>query len=211
MKPLLNFLPLSNVVFDLLHANLRISERLFEMLLNKLKAQDDKVDNCTQRQDIFINYLIKLRIYNPLKQDKKKYELRSFTRNENLRILSTTPLVELFRDLSVPQIVNIEKTWRLFYEINIKIIENDPAWTTEVIKERTKDWLDLCTRPELYEKSFPTVYSHMLISHLHQLHQNHGSIYRFNCQQLEYKNRSNTKNFFRSTNMHTSFSETDDY
>ena len=51
----------------------------------------------------------------------------------------------------------------------------------------------------------------MLSAHLYQFHAKYGHVYRFNCQQLEKKNHSNTTNIFRSTNFNTNLSEKDDF
>ena len=52
---------------------------------------------------------------------------------------------------------------------------------------------------------------HIFTSHLYQLHELHGDLNRFSCQQLEFKNHWNAKNFFQSTNQHTNLSENDDF
>ena len=204
-KPLINFIPFSHFVFDLLHANLRISDLLFENFFNKLVTEDLRAKT-SEKQDMFIKCLNEeVRIFNPVYEVNKKIKLKNFNRNENLRIFSQVPLSTLFPDMH--NIEKIERIWRLFYEINTKVIDN--KWTSDEIRLKTQEWVDLCV--EVNGKSFPTLYMHMLSAHLHQLNDLHGLVNRFNCQQLEKKNHENSKTIFQSTNMHTNMSENDDY
>ena len=138
-------------------------------------------------------------------ETNQKIKLKSFNRDDNLTILSQMPLSKLFPDLE--NVLKIERIWHFFYDININLIEN--KWSSEEIRVQTKDWVDLCV--SIYGKSFPTLYMHMLSSHLYQFHEKYGHVYRFNCQQLEKKNHSNSTNIFKSTNLHTNLSEKDDY
>ena len=211
--PLIDFIPFHNFVFDLLHANLRISEVLFSCFFSRLGTNDAKDrgrDRINKRQELFKKYLIEqIRIFNPVYMSTErnviKMTLKNFDRNENLRILSETPLQLLFPD--VDRIVEIERTWRLFYQINVNLIENQ--WQSNEIKLKTKEWLDLFISS--YAASWVTPYMHMMTAHLHQLHELHVDLNRFSCQQLEEKNYSNTKNIFQSTNMHTNLGENDDF
>ena len=107
-KPIINFIPFSNFVIDLLHANLRISEVLFKEFVKKLYIKDIKEkdkQHKRKRQEIFKKYLIEnIRIFNPVYDEKEAMKLKNFDRDENLRILSQVPLTILFTDIE-----NIDK------------------------------------------------------------------------------------------------------
>ena len=55
--PLIDFIPFCRFVFDLLHANLRISELLFESVFNELIILDH-IGKTKKRQNDFIQFLI---------------------------------------------------------------------------------------------------------------------------------------------------------
>ena len=211
--PIVKFIPFHRFVFDLLHANLRISEVLFSCFFSRLGAKDAQDrGRSNKRQELFKKYLTEdIRIFNPVyivtegRGNVSKMTLKNFDRNENLRILCETPLSQLFPD--VDRIIEMEQTWRLFYQINVNVIEN--KWQSNDIKLKTKEWLELFISS--YAASWVTPYMHMMTAHLHQLHELHGDLNRFSCQQLEEKNYSNTKNIFQSTNMHTNLGENDDF
>ena len=131
--------------------------------------------------------------------------LRSFSRDENLKILSKMPLTTLFKDLT--KVAKIEKSWRDFYEICMALMQNE--WTPEKIKEKTKTWLKTLCK-EIYYDAIATLYMHELQAHMHQFVELHGDVNKFNCQLLEKRNHSNSKNIFQSTNLHTNLSEKDD-
>ena len=202
-EPIITFIPFYNFVPDLLHLNLRISEVLFEHVFNELVKLDW---NTKTRRNIFLNYLVeKFKIKNPVYEAKGKICLRSFSRDENLLILSKMPLTNLFKDLD--KVANIEKCWRDFFDINMALIQN--AWKPEEIRVKTKDWLDSLTK-KCYGKDIVTLYMHHLQQHMHQFAEVHGNVNLFNCQSLEKKNHLNTKNLFQSTNLHTNLTEKDD-
>ena len=202
--PIVNFIPFFNFVPDLLHMNLRISEVLFEHFFTYL-VQLDWIEKTKRRQKLFLNFLVEeIRIYSPVYEKGKKLCLKSFSRDENLKILSSMPLMDLFPD--VLDVFDIQNIWRGYHEICVALIRN--LWDSEQIKEKTKNWLDLlcgtCTN------DIVTLYMHVLQQHVHQFHELHGDVNRFNCQMLEKKNHLNTKNLFGSTNLHTNLTENDD-
>ena len=133
----MSFVPFCNFVFDLLHANLWISEHIFEKVFSELVILDWR-DKSKIRQDQFSKYLIeKVNIFNPVYEKNKKFCLKSFNRDENLLILSNMPLKILFPDLK--KVDKIQLLWRSFFDININIIKN--KWTSQEIKIKTKDEL----------------------------------------------------------------------
>ena len=206
-EPIISFIPFSNFVPDLLHMNLRISENLFEHVFDDLVKMDWSLTPKTKmRQNTFLNYLsLNVGISNPIFLAKKKICLRSFSRDENLKILSKMPLTTLFKDLT--KVAKIEKSWRDFYEICMALMQNE--WTPEKIKEKTKTWLKTLCK-EIYYDAIATLYMHELQAHMHQFVELHGDVNKFNCQLLEKRNHSNSKNLFQSTNLHTNLSEKDD-
>ena len=204
-SPLVNFVPFSQFVFDLLHANLRISEHIFDKVFSELVILDWR-DKTKKRQDAFTKFLVEnVRIFNPIYEKNKQMCLKSFNRDENLNILSNMPLKSLFPDLK--KVEKIELLWRNFFDINVNLIQN--KWSSEEIRIKTKDWLDLSV--DIHGREFPTLYMHMLSAHLYQFQDAHDHVYRFNCSQLEKKNHLNKSNVFRSTNLHTNLTEKDDF
>jgi hypothetical protein len=191
--PIISFIDFSHFVFDLLHTNLRISEKIFEdfftILVNEdfINRNEDKQNKRSLywRSDKFIKFLVEIvRISTPTFGELQKRKLKSFNRNQNLQIL-LTPLTTMF-----PEILNAikhEKIWREFHEILTNLSLNN--WDHEKIKKRTQEWGDLYV--ELNGKLSPTPYMHMLWSHLHELQAIHGNFNRFNCEKLEKRNHLN--------------------
>ena len=202
--PMVDFIPFCNFVPDLLHMNLRICDVLFEKVFSDIVKLDWM--NKTQNNKLFLNFLVeKLRIFKPVYEVNKKYILKSFSRDENLKILSAMPLAKLFPQL--PKVDLIQKNWRDFYSICVALIRN--SWTSDKIRVTTDEWLDvLCHK--IYSRDFATVYMHELQQHMHQYKELHGNLNRFSCQRLEKKNHSNARNLFQSTNLHTNLTEKDD-
>ena len=78
-EPLVNFIPFSHFVFDLLHANLRISELLFVTVWNQLVILD-KIKKSKQRQTDFEIFLKEnVRILNPIYESNQKKNLKVLT------------------------------------------------------------------------------------------------------------------------------------
>jgi len=70
--------------------------------------------------------------------------------------------------------------------------------SSEVIKEKTKDWMKNFI--SLYEHTDFTPYIHAICSHLHEFVEIHGDINMFNQEGMEKHNHNTTKIFHRSTN-----------
>ena len=81
-NPIIDFIEFENCVIDLLHLFLRITDRLMDLLINKLKKLDkNESDDLNQRPyfTILMNFIkTKCKLTNPYYFKNKKIHLRTF-------------------------------------------------------------------------------------------------------------------------------------
>ena len=98
--PIINFIDYKNIIIDLHHMMLRISDSLYYLLLLKLSDLDENPLSTDLKErpnlEIFVNFLIKdCKLTNPYfisEKSEEKIKFRHFTGNERLRIFK-----ELYR------------------------------------------------------------------------------------------------------------------
>lgn len=90
-----SFIDFNNIVVDLLHLTLRITDKLFEMLLFRLEELEDKKKR--DLTEIFKNFLEKkCNINNPFIYSETSIKLRTLNQNERLKIFDK--LIEIDND-----------------------------------------------------------------------------------------------------------------
>ena len=100
-EPIINFVPLERVIFDPLHLEMRVSDRLCFCLLNELQQSDLSWNKKNSKNQIKLrDYLISIGIKKPFKtQDNGNFEFRSLTVNKTRTIFKKIYLESLFPDL----------------------------------------------------------------------------------------------------------------
>ena len=223
-KPIIDFVEYDDVVFDMLHMHLRITDKLFECLMSKLIEFDhnEAIDMgqrvCVQ---IFNSFLVSdCNITKPIifdENDSRKTSLRTLNNKERHRIFqklfddSKKGFIDLFANCKILEEhdFNIEVfVWREFMSIFKMIKEmdhNESEMNTlniENLKSRLKVWLHFYKRLDPMTNTSP--YVHIFVFHVPEFLNRHGSINLFNCEGLEKLNDIITQFYHNSTNKHKS-------
>ena len=220
-KPLFNFIEYFEVVFDTLHAFLRITEKLIELLFYSLIIMDLGEDgiNLEKRKNfnLFVKFLTtKLNLTNPFYASKNELKLRSLNGNERFEIFKNIHITKLFSSHTFEKddrqkFQKTEYLWGEFFEIYIYIKNFDldeegekyrfgSEFIIKLLSIRLKAWLDLYT--EIYPVNSITPYMHIFVYHLPEYLKLYKNINLFNLQGLERLNQVTIKYYHRSTNKH---------
>jgi hypothetical protein len=230
-KPLIiKFIDFKMVLIDDLHMLLRISDKLFKLLLLKfirLDQNEGKDLSLRKNLEVFIRFLEdNCKIKNPFYiTDKPGYgniQFRSFNGNERMRIFSelyepkiniktkketTAPHLNGLYNQGVDPPYDFKKedsVWFGFYSLylSLKNYNNDSSILSikEAIREWTEDYLYISKKENNSEKIFP--YMHCLIFHYCEFLELHGNIHSFSTQPNEKLNDFFTQYFHKSTNKH---------
>ncbi|CAH1770164.1 6915_t:CDS:1 [Entrophospora sp. SA101] len=206
--PLFDMISIDHIVFDELHVLLRITDRLWELMLAEI--QECNLFNSITRK-VILDEMLRLKVpfqfweeekshawkYTSLVGDDKKIVLQFF----NLKLLFKPSRAQLIR-----------KLWDEFYKLYcaIRNKNTNPA----KLKQQSLEWLSLFLTPSQGNPSFPktfiqglympsqvTPYMHALVYHgweLLEKHQRWG-LKAFSCSAVEKKNHNQVSTFFRKT------------
>ncbi len=219
--PIIDFIKFEEVVIDLLHLLLRITDMLFETLIKKMNNLDNKKESIKiderpiLKQFIFIlKEVCKInKPFNVINQPgKKEIKMRSLNGNERfniLKILSENGN-ELSNFFSVKQgeefvpmfptlnLDNEDFVWKKFYDIYKKMIEY-PKENIDfnILRIELKQWLKfyLIVNPG---KISP--YVHSFVSHCPDMLEKHLNLYMYNQEGMEMLNNFIKIYYIRCTN-----------
>lgn len=198
-KPLISFIPFERVIIDCVHICLRISDKLFDHLLQDIERLDGgfKIDKISHNVNfcILVDFLEnECKLKNPYYIKDNRYHLRSWDVRKRLCILANIDLVKLFPMLKD----NVAKTHilRNFCVLHTKIRDN--RLDQFEIKVLTAAYLD--SYLELYHCGSITPYLHCFVSHLHEFRKSYGDFNLFNQQGIEKLNDLTSQQYYRSTN-----------
>lgn len=206
--PLFSMIPIENIIFDELHSLLRITDRLWELMLAEI--QENGLFNDLTRS-VILGEMQRLKVsfhfwedekshgwrYTSLMGDDKKTVLQFF----NLKLLFKPSRAELIR-----------KLWDGFYKLYcaLRNKNTDPAQ----LKQQSLEWLSLFLTPSrgnpshpktyirgLYMPSQITPYIHAFVYHGWELLEKHKrwGLKAFSCSAVEKKNHNQVSTFFRKT------------
>ena len=224
-----SFIPYENYVLDLLHLLLRISDVLFDMLLQDIEKHDTYNKSFTLtdiEKNFFLNKFIEfchgknVRVKSPIylgtgEKGKKQFLLRSLNGNERLRILSNIDLVSLFnvnnvleddesniflKDLLLQEFCNI---YILLDRDDAKVKYSldlvEVKFEFEQMQRYTANFLKIFGF--VYgEVTVTSIYLHSLACHVSEFYKLHGSLYCFAQQGLEKLNDFSSMQYERATN-----------
>jgi hypothetical protein len=200
-------IPFDHCIIDLLHALLRISDTLFDQIIDRILVLDANIEYKKSNLWRFFHYLeFVININNPSYLTKAgKFELRkNLNGNERLKILSRINLVEIVPDL--PNVEGYQRLWRDFFNIYISLrnpYSYDKDEMARMVEESTLSWgklyLDLNSRDSI------TPYIHAFVDHLHQMIKQHGDVCLWTMQGLEKLNDILSKEFYMCTNKHDDY------
>lgn len=223
--PVSDAFPFDHVIPDLLHAFLRISQKLMELLLQKIEHLDGKFD-----ADLNKNFVLKrlidflenvCKFKKPYKIKDGRIELKEFYGSQyeiifsNIKLDTILPhepeevkdycikmqniltgFYSIYCHLKYP--VPKEKKMRK-QEINrLDYIEEEEILTSELLKNKTHEWFKLFR--SYYHGDVVTPYIHIFVSHFHEFLEMHGDLNLFNQEGLEKLNFDVRQIYRKSTN-----------
>lgn len=204
-KPLLDSIEISEIILDLLHLFLRITDTLINLLQADINLLDGGGTNngldleARPNFKTYVDYVesdCKIGKAYYTNFGEKKLCLRDLSGGEKDKLFKSIRVASLFPKL--PNCDKIEEIWKQFYEIYTSIRHN--LLDSIEIKEKTRDWLKLFLG--VYTKKNITPYMHAFVAHMHEFVKLHGNVNLFNLQGLEKLNDLTTIHYFRSTNKH---------
>ncbi|XP_060081616.1 uncharacterized protein LOC132560929 [Ylistrum balloti] len=205
-KPLFPSITPNRVVIDHLHMYLRISDKLFNLLLSDLRCLDNINENSTftsvyEKKDKLKhvlkleNVLQQLGIHFEIgvNQETKKLDYRDLTGPEKRVLFDHFHASDLFEDKD--RAAEIQELWDGFKDINELIKSENPD--PDEIEAKAKSWCALYI--QVYQTRDITPYIHLLRYHVGEIIRTHGTMVRFSQQGLEKLNDNITKQFFRGS------------
>lgn len=222
-KPIFTFIEYEDVTIDMLHLYLRITDKLFDCLIDKIIVSDEN-DGIDLDQRIalkkFESFLIvNCNITNPLvysQQKNLKISFRTFDAKERVTIFEKLfedekcGFVEVFANYKILEEHNFQVenfVWNEFRIIYNKIKAFDEGelisgenFNMASFKESLKQWLRYYKKLDPMTNTSP--YIHAFVFHMPDFLERHGSINLYNCQGLEKLNDFSTKYYHNSTNKH---------
>ncbi len=203
IKPsLFPFINIKNVIIDVLHMDLRVTDRL-ELLLRK----DIESMDCTFSNNLasnanlkkYTDYLESIGIKKPTKIENKEVVLRGLSGNEKRKMSEKISLEVLFPSLN--KTCEKNKMWKDFKTI-MSSAKGKNIQQVDGIREKTLEWYFLY-RSLTFQKEI-TPYIHIFGMHLHEqiahLKSKGLSLNRFSMQGLEKLNDFFTQYYHRATN-----------
>lgn len=206
--PLFSMIPIDHIIFDELHVFLRITDRLWELMLAEIK-NNGLFNDLTRKVITEEMQRLKVPFYFWENKESHNWEYTSLMGDDKEIVLKFFNLNLLFKP-SRAQL--IRKLWDQFYQIYCAI--RNKTTNPIQLKQQALDWLSLFLTPSqgdptssktfvqgLYMPSQVTPYIHTLVYHgweLLEKHQRWG-LMAFSCCAVEKKNHNQVSTFFRKT------------
>jgi hypothetical protein len=216
-EPIIKFIDFKNCVIDLLHLFLRISDKLFDLLISKLIGFDGNDSADLEKRPsfkIFYNLLsVKCNITKPFftttKDSEMKIKLRSLNGEDRSKVFEK--LFENFGLLSdhFPENLNLlieDFVWREFYQLflMVKSYTNNPYdlhFPIDFLEQRLRKWLTFYLKLNSGFENL-SCYVHAFVFHIPEMIKNNNDINIFNCEGLEKLNDFSTQYYRLCSNKH---------
>ena len=214
-EPILDFIPFNNLVVDILHLFLRITDKLFQNLITRLQMLEDPCKIRFNSKDIFewpftkafLDFVeIKCNVTAPFyikqKDTDSKMKLRKLNQNErlsifnNMRSLEEIFPVEIRKDMGILRFTRLFNEFKEIYQIITSTDFNKFNKTDFSVK--LKNWL----RDYIKIDQKITPYMHILVYHIPDFIDRHKNLNLFSMQGMEKSNHFAKINYFRQTNHH---------
>ncbi|CAG8534028.1 2289_t:CDS:2 [Scutellospora calospora] len=214
-KPLFSMIPLTNWVPDELHLLLRITDRLWILILSELKTTK-KFDNM---RDIIVMEMKRIKIKFQFWQEQSSniWQYTSLMGDDKLKMLREFDLSTI---LPPERAILIRKLWDSFLNLYTSLKSqtttenqfkiNAIAWLQLFLMKSSGEFNSKTFTKGLYKPNDITPYIHVMVYHIPEfidLHRNFG-IRGFSCSAVEKKNHQQVSFFFQKTlkdggNQHT--------
>ena len=206
-KPLFDMISLNHWIPDELHLMLRITDRLWNLVMAELMEYGLFNDTA---QKIIIEEMRQIKVNFHFWQNKesKSWCHTSLMGDDKLKVLQFFDLTKILSRQRADMIRNL---WNKFYELYIKM--KDQTVKAEDFQCEAREWLTLFLTPSvgipntrefkkgLYKPDDITPYIHVLVYHISEfmtIHQKWG-LKSFSCSGVEKKNHEQVSYFFRKT------------
>jgi hypothetical protein len=204
--PLFNMIPLDHWVPDELHIMLRITDRLWSLVLHEIKESGYFNDVA---REIIVKEMNRIKVQFQFWQDKDQtWSHTSLMGQDKLKVLQ---FFDIGKILPLSRANAIRMLWNGFYDLYTAI--RDPTTDPKTFKRNAKMWLKLFLTPStgtpnnenfvqgLYRPNDLTPYIHVLVFHIHELMEKHKKfgLKAFSCGPVEKKNHQQVSEFFRKT------------
>jgi uncharacterized protein YdcH (DUF465 family) len=230
--PIIDFISYDDVIIDLLHLILRISDMIFDSLIDKINILDDKIRSVKLEERPILNHFFgilteKCNIRNPYyiikAPGKQEIKLRSLNGDDRVKIFSIINkdgnvlsnfflqrkdgggYEKIFTDLNLD---NEDIVWKDFYKLYRKIKRYPKKEINLVsLKKKLKVWLGFYL---LVKEGSQSPYVHAFTSHFPDMLAKHNNLNFYNQEGLEKLNdfiriyyfRSSNKNLFNKSYLH---------
>ena len=207
LTPLFNMIPLDHWIPDELHVMLRITDRLWCLVLHEIKETGFFNDAA---REIIVKEMnrIKVHFYFWKEKEHQTWSYTSLMGQDKLKVLQ---FFDLSKILPPTRARAIRMLWNGFYDLYIAI--RDPNTDPNVFKNNARMWLRIFLTPStgspndnnfvqgLYRPNDLTPYIHVLVFHIHELMEKHKKwgLKAFSCAAVENKNHQQISQFFRKT------------
>lgn len=206
--PLFNMIPLDNYVPDKLHIMLRITDRLWELVLQEIK-NEGLFNDITRNIIVEEMANLKIRFEFWKVRDTDNWCYTSLMGNDKLCVLRKFDLAKLFDPERAKLIRNLWDGFAELYDL-LGERETDPqhfylkakAWHELFLKKTVVDpSTNTILVQGLYRSSDLTPYIHVLVSHVWEFMTKHQmwGLNSFSCSAVEKKNHNHVSYFFRKT------------
>lgn len=196
--PIFPFVPVENIVPDILHLLLRVSDILFDRMVSTLRKivniDRDTGTNASVLQQ-FVDDVHGLGV--PLKlhiEQSGDHSLSTLSGNHRLKILRGIDPMRYLPPAEKPMLVS--ELWVTLADLYVEL--SHPQEPLGLLSEKCKKWVNVFT--SVYLNKEVTPYMHILGYHAVEAIQRHGPMYLYSQQRLEYMNHRMTQSFFRGTN-----------
>ena len=221
-EPLFKFIDFNKCIVDILHLFLRVTDKLFFNLLNRLEQLDikfsgyktGKIDNMNLTKT-FLDFLSTCDITSPFyikssDDGSSKYKLRKLNMNERLKILNKlftrNCVLEIFKNCDKKikddnELLLLNFVFSEFYEI-YKSLTDFENFNKKTLITKLKEWLKSYTK---ISNNVITPYIHVLCFHVPEFIDQYGPLRKYSMQGLEKFNDITKINYFMQTNHQKNF------
>lgn len=221
-EPLFKFIDFNQCIVDVLHLFLRVTDKLFKLLLNRLEQLDTtfsgyktgKIEDMRITK-IFLDFLkscdITAPFYVKVQDNVSKYKLRKLNKNERLRLFkklfTNNCLIEIFSKCRKEikednELLTLNFVFSEFYKIYKELkIDYEDKFIKQRLINQLKDWLKnfIIISPEI------TPYIHILTFHVPDMIEKFGCLRNYSMQGLEKFNHISKINYFKQTDHRNAF------
>ena len=205
--PLFDMISLDHWIPDELHIMLRITDRLWTLVLHEIKETGFFNDIA---REIIVKEMNRIKVHFYFWQEKE-HQTWSYTSLIGQNKLKVLQFFDLSKILPPTRAKTIRMLWNGFYDLYIALRNSntDP----KVFKNNARMWLKMFLTPStgspnsnnfvqgLYRPNDLTPYIHVLVFHIYELMEKHKKwgLKTFSCAAVENKNHQQISQFFRKT------------